>query len=88
MMDTQDKNNETAGASQNCVIFVEAKYKLEKVASKDATRPAIQVIKLDKTARFGNCAVVTNGRSMAIVPVTVDEEQAPIDKGLLSIEAL
>jgi DNA polymerase III sliding clamp (beta) subunit (PCNA family) len=87
MMNTQEKQ-ETAGDSQNIVIKIDPKYKLEKVVSKDETRTNITVIKLDATTRFGQCAVATNGRSMAIVPVEFDQGSAPNDKGLINVEAL
>ncbi len=89
-MKTTD-TTETAGASQNVrkvsVVKIDPRYKLEKVvAATKQCRLNIENIKLDKTARFGNCAIATNGRSLAIVPVEVQEGEN--DKGLISVEAL
>ena len=44
--------------------------KLEKVVSKDASQGALQSILVDETDKV---AVATNGKSLAVVPVTLDE---------------
>lgn len=96
-MNTTENTSETVSDNQNVAkytdgvenstITIDQRYKLEKVVSKDETRAAITVIKLDEHKRFGNCAIATNGRSLAIVPVNVDEGSTN-DKGLLSVDAL
>jgi len=44
------------------------KYKLDKIASNDHVRPAMNHIFID-----GNTAVATNGSALAIVPVVIEE---------------
>ena len=58
-------------------------YKLEKVVSSDDMRPILQKIFIDK-----DCAVATNGRIIAIVPIEPTPEdvlQQMIDPQVLTI---
>lgn len=94
-MNTNTENTETAVAGQNCEqIKIDPKYKLELVASKlGGTRPTIEVIRIDHSKRFGNVAVSTQGKAMAIVPIAhvdpMDEEiKRPVTPYNVSQEAL
>jgi hypothetical protein len=81
---TKAPGSQNAG---NSIVKIDTRYKLEKVAAKsDQCRPNIEYVKLAKSERFGNCAVATNGRSMAIVPIEVSEGDN--EQGLISVEAL
>jgi len=66
-------------------IKIEPQYRLEQITkvSRQEARENIAVIKLETSKRFGSCAVATNGRSLAVVPVEGEH-----DHGLLSDEAL
>jgi hypothetical protein len=91
MKNNTDKTTSKAGAgaesAQSSVVKINPEYKLEKVTVKaGGYRPSLQNVKLAKTKRFGNCAVATNGRSMAVVPIKVQDGEN--DGGLLSVEAL
>src|SRR5437762_6389130 len=69
MMETQNTQHETAGSMPEIEqITINPKYKLELVASKNASRPNIENVYVSHSKRFGNVAVSTQGRSMAIVP--------------------
>ena len=50
---------------------IDKTYKLEKIVSKDPSRPALQNVLVDEKEKL---AVATDGRAMAFVPVQLDEE--------------
>lgn len=91
-MNTTTTTEQTADASQNCEqIRIDPKYRLELVASKpNGGRPALEVIRVCNSKRFGNCAVATQGRSMAIVPIEGDcvKDERAVHPYNVSVEAL
>ena len=63
----------------------EKKYEVDRIASRDDGRYAINMVLLDKTNPNKPVLVATNGRSLAAVPVTETETD---DAGLVPVDAL
>ena len=66
-------------------MIIEKKYKLQKVAGKEESRLSIFHPHLDLTEKDAPVAVATNGRIMAMVPVTVNGDDTA---GVIPNEAL
>lgn len=75
-MNTENTQEEASAAADKTrieQIRIDPKYKLELVASQSGgTRPCLEVVRINHSKRFGNVAVATQGRSMAIVPIGGD----------------
>lgn len=66
-------------------MIIDNKYKIEKAASTDETRLSLMDPRLDLQDKKGPVMVATDGKILAVIPVTVDEKDVA---GMVPIEAL